>query len=83
MPPEPWDDWDTYRSSGLAREANSAESERPVVRSRLVRGTIWFTLAIMPAQERWLGWLLDRPHAVVKTHDRDLGDIHPSLPSRP
>jgi hypothetical protein len=83
MSTDPWDDWETHLADGLARETRTDDPGRPVVRSRLVRGTIWFALAIMPAQERWLGWLLDRPHAVVKTHDGDLGDILPSLPSSP
>ena len=56
---------------------------RPVVRNRLVTSTIWFALAILPAQERWLGWLLDRPHAIVQTHDGEIDGILPSLPSAP
>jgi hypothetical protein len=79
---DPWDDWDEYLEAGLVSESGDDGEERPVVRSRLVRGTIWFALAIMPAREQWFGWLLPRPHPVVKPHDGDLGVTLPSLPSR-
>lgn len=83
---EPWDDWERYVDEGLRRESDGPDRERRVVRSRLIRSWIWFTLAIMPARERWFGWFLDRPHPIVQTHDGPVPAVphfESSLPSRP
>ena len=81
---DPWDDWDRYVAAGRAREV-TVPGDGPRVRSRIVRGFMWFSLAIMPARERWFGWLWDRPHPIVQRHDGpivDPSEILSSLPSR-
>ena len=78
---DPWDDWDSYAATARVRE--SAPIDGPRVRSRVVRGFIWFALAIMPARERWIGWLLDRPHAIVQAHDGPIAEVPEFLPSLP
>jgi hypothetical protein len=81
---DPWDDWDEFASEHRERERTDERDDRPVVRSRLVRGTIWFALAVMPAQERWIGWDLDSPHPVVQPHPEPVTSIlEVSLPSGP
>lgn len=85
--PDTWSDWDEFVQEAKAREYSSSvdHDDRPVVASRLVRGAIWFALAIMPARERWLGWLLERPHPIVQPHDDSYAgtpQIVVSLPSQ-
>lgn len=77
----PFDDWESYRHGGLEQERLAGlPPTRPVVRSRTIRGFMWFALAVMPARERWQS----PPHAIVQPHDGPVlapAQILASLPS--
>lgn len=82
VPDDPWEDWERYRAAGLRRESGRG-AERATVTNRLVRAVMWFSLAVMPASERW--WTpLVRPPAIVQDHDGPvpgLGDMPTPLAS--
>lgn len=48
------------------------------LRGRLIRGLMWFALAIMPARERWVGFVFDRPYAIVQDHDGPVSALNGS-----
>lgn len=83
--PPPWEEWDRIAAEAMRGHQARADTDGGL-RGRLVRASIWFALAILPARERWLGWLLDRPHAIVQDHDGPVlepAETLASLPSRP
>lgn len=81
-PADPWEDWEGYRAAGLERES-VRRPERARVTNRLVRALMWFSLAVLPASERW--WTpIVRPPAIVQDHDGPvpgLGDVPAPLAS--